>query len=105
MRGRAERRVIGLGAPVVTRAGLLTARMASTGVLVLVALAGAVGCDQRARPDGAERSGATLGAMTIVTTPTGVGTSPTFVLSSGGTRAIAWVSAPAGGTDGRLYVS
>jgi hypothetical protein len=36
---------------------------------------------------------------------TTVGTAPTFAVSPRGTEAAAWVSAPGGGTDGRLYVS
>ena len=37
--------------------------------------------------------------------PTSVGTAPMFAVSSAGREAAAWVSAPGGGTDGRLYVS
>lgn len=37
--------------------------------------------------------------------PTSVGTAPMFAVSPTGQRAVAWVSAPDGGTDGRLYVS
>jgi hypothetical protein len=37
--------------------------------------------------------------------PTGVGTSPMFAVSPAGAEAVAWVSAPDGGTDGRLYIS
>ncbi|HEV8498190.1 MAG TPA: sialidase family protein [Gemmatimonadaceae bacterium] len=40
-----------------------------------------------------------------LTTPTSVGTAPMFAVSAGGKQAVAWVSAPNGGTDGRLYVS
>lgn len=36
--------------------------------------------------------------------PTNVGMAPNFAVSPEGTRAAAWVSAPDGGTDGRLYV-
>jgi hypothetical protein len=36
---------------------------------------------------------------------TTVGTAPTFATSPGGAEAAAWVSAPGGGTDGRLYVA
>jgi hypothetical protein len=34
-----------------------------------------------------------------------VGTAPMFAVSPNGTEAAAWVSAPNGGTDGRLYIS
>lgn len=40
-----------------------------------------------------------------LTTSTSVGTTPMFAVSPTGKQAIAWVSAPQGGTDGRLYVS
>lgn len=40
-----------------------------------------------------------------VGTATPVGTAPMFAVSAAGTRALAWVSAPDSGTDGRLYVS
>lgn len=37
--------------------------------------------------------------------PTDVGTAPMFAVAPDGRQAVAWVSAPDGGTDGRLYVS
>src|SRR3954470_23008082 len=40
-----------------------------------------------------------------VSAATTVGAAPMFALSPSGTRAVAWVSAPDAGTDGRLYVS
>jgi hypothetical protein len=40
-----------------------------------------------------------------VSAATTVGAAPMFALSPAGKRAVAWVSAPGGGTDGRLYVS
>src|SRR5678815_454980 len=40
-----------------------------------------------------------------VSAATTVGAAPMFALSPRGTRAVAWVSAPDAGTDGRLYVS
>ena len=40
-----------------------------------------------------------------MTSATSVGTTPTFALSSSGDRAVAWVSAPDSGSDGRLYIS
>jgi hypothetical protein len=55
-------------------------------------------------PDVVERP-VMLGAITTVSTPTGVGTSPMFALSPKGKRAMVWVSAPDSGTDGRLHVS
>jgi hypothetical protein len=42
---------------------------------------------------------------TALSAPTEVGTTPMFAVSSTGTQAVAWVSAPDGGSDGRLYVS
>jgi len=48
---------------------------------------------------------ATLDAPETVTAPTSVGAAPMFALSPTGERAVAWISAPGGGTDGRLYVS
>ncbi len=41
----------------------------------------------------------------MVSAHTRVGTTPMFAVAPGGTQAVAWVSAPGGGTDGRLYVS
>jgi hypothetical protein len=46
-----------------------------------------------------------LGDATTLSSPTAVGTAPMFAVSSSGKQAVAWVSAPNGGTDGRLYVS
>ena len=40
-----------------------------------------------------------------VTRATTVGSAPMFAVSPSGDEAIAWVSAPGGGTDGRLYIS
>jgi len=51
------------------------------------------------------------GARTIlsdaetVSTATTVGAAPMFAVSPAGTRTVAWVSAPGGGTDGRLYTT
>ncbi len=52
-------------------------------------------------------SGATarFGQADTLSATTSVGTAPMFAVSPTGARAVAWVSAPAGGTDGRLYVS
>lgn len=41
----------------------------------------------------------------VASTPTGVGAAPMFAVAPDGRQATAWVSAPDGGTDGRLYVS
>jgi hypothetical protein len=46
-----------------------------------------------------------LGATHVVSGATGVGAAPMVAVSSEGREASAWISAPAGGTDGRLYVS
>jgi len=40
----------------------------------------------------------------VVSAPTAVGTSPMVAVSPAGVLASAWVSAPDGGIDGRLYV-
>src|SRR5262249_7643541 len=37
--------------------------------------------------------------------PTEVGTAPMFAVAETGSEVAAWVSAPEGGTDGRLYIS
>lgn len=47
----------------------------------------------------------TLAAPVAASVPTGVGTAPVIALSPRGHRAVAWVSAPDSGTDGRLYIS
>ncbi|HYD54243.1 MAG TPA: sialidase family protein [Gemmatimonadaceae bacterium] len=46
-----------------------------------------------------------LDAARPLSAPTRVGTAPMFAVAADGMRAAAWVSAPAGGTDGRLYVA
>jgi len=48
---------------------------------------------------------AALSEPETISAATTVGAAPMFALSPSGTRAVAWVSAPGGGTDGRLYVS
>ncbi len=40
-----------------------------------------------------------------VSAPTSVGAAPMFAVSDSGEQATAWISAPEGGSDGRLYVS
>lgn len=47
----------------------------------------------------------TLSEAETVSAATTVGAAPMFALSPSGKRAVAWVSAPGGGTDGRLYVA
>jgi len=47
----------------------------------------------------------TLSEAETVSAATTVGAAPMFAVSPVGRRAVAWVSAPGGGTDGRLYVS
>ena len=44
-------------------------------------------------------------AQVALSSATAVGTAPMFAVSTRGAQAAAWVSAPNGGTDGRLYVS
>jgi hypothetical protein len=45
-----------------------------------------------------------LGPESVVSTATGVGAAPNVAVSTDGQSAVAWISAPEGGTDGRLYV-
>jgi hypothetical protein len=47
----------------------------------------------------------TLSEPETISAATTVGAAPMFALSPTGKRAVAWVSAPDGGTDGRLYVT
>lgn len=47
----------------------------------------------------------TLSEPETVSASTTVGAAPMFAVSPAGKRAVAWVSAPGGGTDGRLYVA
>lgn len=46
-----------------------------------------------------------LSKVQSLSTPTSVGTAPMFAVAASGEEAAAWISAPQGGTDGRLYVS
>ena len=73
--------------------------MRPTRIISIVTLAGAVGA---CRDAGARTA---LSAPETVSAATTVGAAPMFAISPRGTRAVAWVSAPGGGTDGRLYVS
>jgi hypothetical protein len=47
----------------------------------------------------------TLGDAEVLGGSSSVGTAPMFAVSSAGREALAWVSAPDGGTDGRLRIS
>jgi hypothetical protein len=58
---------------------------------------------ERPKPRAESRS-VTLGDARAVSRATEVGTAPTFAVSESGTGVVAWVSAPGGGSDGRLYV-
>lgn len=58
----------------------------------------AVGCQS-------ERANVKLSEAQTLSAPTAVGTAPMFAVSRSGEEAAAWVSAPNGGTDGRLYIS
>ena len=46
-----------------------------------------------------------LGEALAVSRSTSVGTAPMFAVSPNGRQALAWVSAPDGGTDGRVYLA
>ena len=46
-----------------------------------------------------------FGDAHALSAPTTVGAAPIVAVSPSGTEAAAWVSAPGGGSDGRLYVS
>ena len=58
----------------------------------------------RATAAAATGAGVRLGEARMVSQATTVGTAPTFAVSDAGTGVVAWVSAPGGGSDGRLYV-
>ena len=51
------------------------------------------------------QAGTTLSEPETVSAATTVGAAPMFAVSPAGKRVVAWVSAPGGGTDGRLYVA
>lgn len=67
----------------------------AAGSAMLAALASA--CARGGSPEFSEAE--------ALSAPTTVGTAPNFAVSPSGSRAAAWVSAPGGGTDGRLYIS
>lgn len=68
-------------------------------LLIPAAAASAFGCSA------ANKSPLRLGDVTTLSASTAVGTTPMFAVSSTGKQAVAWVSAPNGGNDGRLYIS
>ncbi len=80
----------------------MTIRLRTTAVAVGAALA-ALACARLAADGG---RGLSLGEARVLTGATAnVGTAPTLAMGPGGRRATAWVSAPDGGSDGRLYVA
>ena len=70
-----------------------------TAVAAVAVVAAAVSCA------GTSPASVRLSDAVALSAPTSVGTAPMFAVSPAGTQAVAWVSAPNGGTDGRLYVS
>lgn len=64
---------------------------------VCIALLAAAACSRNAAPR--------FGETERLSSSTTVGTAPMFAVSPSGSEAAAWVSAPGGGNDGRLYVS
>src|SRR6476620_6318539 len=72
--------------------------MQTTGISIFLILAATGAC----RDAGART---TLSEPETVSAATSVGAAPMFAMSPAGKRAVAWVSAPDAGTDGRLYVS
>lgn len=67
------------------------------GLAIAVALGSIAAC-------GSGDTGLRLSSATTLSAATAVGTAPMFAVSPSGTQAVAWVSAPGGGTDGRLYI-
>ena len=67
-----------------------------------IALALGMAVAQGCRDAGART---TLAEVETISASTTVGAAPMFAISPSGKRAVAWVSAPGGGTDGRLYVA
>jgi hypothetical protein len=72
-----------------------TAKRVSAGVFLVTAIAA---CNRN-------DSGIKLSEAAPLSASTTVGTAPMFAVAPKGDQAVAWVSAPNGGTDGRLYVS
>lgn len=75
-----------------------TATRTSTRLAMLGVALVAVACARGSSP------AIDLSPPRTVSTPTGVGTSSMFAVAPSGAEAVAWVSAPDGGTDGRLYL-
>lgn len=65
-------------------------------LIALAAITMIAACGSPATPVGEPRA---------ASASTAVGTAPMFAISAAGAEAVAWVSAPGGGTDGRLFVS
>jgi hypothetical protein len=62
-------------------------------------------CSPSAQPPATPEPSLTLSAPVVASAATSVGAAPVLALAPDGRRATAWVSAPGGGDDGRLYVS
>src|SRR6185503_3507561 len=73
---------------------MLRTRLYLVGVVAVISLAGCGGDSTIA-----------LSKPYALSAPTQLGAAPMFAVSPAGVEATAWVSAPGGGTDGRLYVS
>jgi peroxiredoxin len=79
-------------------------------MLVAIALCGVVGCSGGTRDASNAASNASSTAAIVfdsaevLSAVSGVGAAPILALAPDGRRASAWVSAPDGGTDGRLHV-
>ncbi len=58
--------------------------------------------DRPPRREAPRQSAVTLGDPQPVSRATTVGAAPMFAVAPGGAEAVAWVSAPGGGTDGRV---
>ena len=54
---------------------------------------------------GHETAAPAFGSAERLSASTDAGTAPMFAVSPSGAESAAWVSAPGGGSDGRLYVS
>ncbi len=78
----------------ITRIARVAGTVAAAGVVAAVVSCG-----------GTRGASVHLSDAVALSAPTSVGTAPMFAVSPTGTQAVAWVSAPNGGTDGRLYVS
>lgn len=77
-------------------AKLQTAKLRTAVATVLLA-AFVSGCAQKTTVE--------LSDATEITRSTSVGTAPMFAVAPSGAEAAAWVSAPEGGTDGRVYIA